>query len=159
MITQQRLKDLLHYAPDTGEFTWKVKHPRAGIGAVAGATDHYGYVVIRLDTVLYKAHRLAWLYVHGAWPDKGLDHINQNKADNRICNLRVAGQSVNMHNVAARVNSKSGVAGVTWRADRKKWCARIKVGYKNFNLGLFDDKRAAVEARRAAEHRLLHAIS
>jgi hypothetical protein len=158
MITQKRLQELLHYTPATGEFTWKVSRPRAPVGAVAGATDHYGYIVIRLDTVLYKAHRLAWLYAHGEWPSKGLDHINQVKSDNRISNLRIADQSVNMHNVAARVNSKSGVAGVTWRADRKKWNARIKIGYKNFNLGLFDDMRSAVAARRDAERRLLAAV-
>ena len=158
MITQIRLRELLRYAPETGEFTWKVSHPRAKAGAVAGTTDHYGYVVIRLDGHLYKAHRLAWLYVQGVWPSKNIDHINRIKNDNRMENLRLADQSINMHNVDVRVNSKSGVAGVTWRADRKKWNARIKVGYKNFNLGLFDDMAAAVAARRAAEVRLLQAI-
>ena len=158
MITQTRLRELLEYAPETGEFTWKVSHPRAAVGAVAGAADHYGYIVIRLDTRLYKAHRLAWLYVHGVWPEKNIDHINRIKNDNRMVNLRLADQSANMHNVDARVNSKSGVAGVTWRADRKKWNARIKVGYKNLNLGLFDDVAAAIAARRSAETRLLQAI-
>ena len=158
MITQNRLRELLQYAPETGEFMWRVSHPRAKVGAIAGATDHYGYVVIRLDGHLYKAHRLAWLYVHGVWPSKNIDHINRVKNDNRMENLRLADQSINMHNVDVRVNSKSGVAGVTWRADRKKWNARIKVGYKNFNLGLFDDMAAAVAARYAAEVRLLQAI-
>lgn len=158
MVTSKRLRELLHYAPETGEFTWRVARSRAPIGAVAGAKDYYGYIVIRLDTVLYKAHRLAWLYTHGEWPATGLDHINRDKADNRIENLRMADQSVNMHNTAARNNSKSGVAGVTWRADRKKWNARIKVGYKNFNLGLFDDMQAAIAARQTAERRLIHAI-
>jgi hypothetical protein len=158
MITQTRLRELLEYAPETGEFIWKVSHPRAAVGAVAGAADHYGYIVIRLDTRLYKAHRLAWLYVHGEWPQQNIDHINRIKNDNRMANLRLADQSANMHNVGVRVNSKSGVAGVTWRADRKKWNARIKVGYKNFNLGLFDDVAAAIAARRSAETRLLQAI-
>jgi hypothetical protein len=158
MITQTRLRELLQYAPETGEFTWKVSHPRAKAGAVAGAIDHYGYVVIRLDGRLYKAHRLVWLYVHGVWPLKNIDHINRIKNDNRLENLRLADQSINMHNVDVRVGSKSGVAGVTWRADRKKWNARIKIGYKNFNLGLFDNIAAAVAARRDAEARLLQAI-
>ncbi len=158
MITQKRLKELLHYAPDTGVFTWKVSHPRAQQGAAAGARDGYGYIVIRLDTVLYKAHRLAWLYTYGEWPAKGLDHINRIKNDNRMSNLRLADQSTNMHNIPVRSGSKSGVSGVTWRADRKKWNARIKVGYKNFNLGLFDDMSAAIAARHAAETRLLSAI-
>jgi hypothetical protein len=158
MITQIRLRELLEYAPETGEFIWKVSHPRAAAGAVAGAEDHYGYVVIRLDGRLYKAHRLAWLYVYGVWPDKNIDHVNRVKNDNRMVNLRLADQSVNMHNVGARVSSKSGVAGVTWRGDRKKWNARIKVGYKNFNLGLFNDMAAAIAARREAEIRLLQAV-
>lgn len=158
MITQTRLRELLQYAPETGEFTWKVSRPRAKAGAVAGAIDHYGYVVIRLDGRLYKAHRLVWLYVHGVWPLKNIDHINRIKNDNRLENLRLADQSINMHNVDVRVGSKSGVAGVTWRADRKKWNARIKIGYKNFNLGLFDNIAAAVAARRDAEARLLQAI-
>ena len=158
MITQNRLRELLQYAPETGEFMWRVSHPRAKVGAIAGATDHYGYVVIRLDGHLYKAHRLAWLYVHGVWPPKNIDHINRVKNDNRMENLRLADQSINMHNVDVRVNSKSGVAGVTWRADRKKWNARIKVGYKNFNLGLFETIAAAIAARREAEVRLLQAI-
>ena len=158
MITQFRLKQLLDYDPITGRFTWKVGHPRAAKGSFAGAKDHYGYVVIRLDTILYKAHRLVWLYVHGVWPAKGLDHINRDKSDNRIENLRIADQSVNMHNTAAKSNNKSGVSGVTWRADRNKWCARIKVGYKNFNLGLFAAIEDAVAARKDAELRLLQAI-
>jgi len=158
MITQNRLKELLDYAPETGVFTWKVSYPRAQKGAVAGAKDTYGYVVIRLDKILYKAHRLAWLYIAGEWPVKGLDHINQVKNDNRISNLRLADQSMNMHNVPVRTGSKSGISGVTWRADRKKWNARIKVGYKNFNLGLFNDVTSAIAARQAAELRLLSAI-
>lgn len=158
MITQKRLKELLHYAPETGGFTWKVSHPRAKEGALAGAKDSYGYIVIRLDTVLYKAHRLAWLYMYDEWPAKGLDHINQVKNDNRVDNLRLADQSANMRNIPVRSGSKSGVSGVTWRADRKKWSARIKVGYKNFNLGLFNDMPSAIAARRNAEARLLSVV-
>lgn len=154
-IALPRLKELLRYTPDSGVFTWKVSHPRAKKGAEAGAVDHYGYIVIRLDGVLYKAHRLAWLYVHGEWPCKNLDHINRNKSDNRIANLRIASQSVNMHNVGARVNSKSGVSGVVWRADRQYWTARIKIGYKNFYLGSYARKSDAIGARKEAEQALL----
>jgi hypothetical protein len=158
MITLKRLQELLQYSPETGEFTWKVSRPRAKIGDVAGAIDYYGYRVIRLDGTLYKAHRLVWLHCYGMWPTKNIDHINRDKSDNRVKNLRLVDQSANMHNVGVRSNCKSGVSGVSWRADRKKWNARIKVGYKNFNLGLFDTKAAAVAARKAAETRLLQAI-
>ena len=157
-ISLKRLKEILSYSPDTGIFTWKVSHPRAKAGSPAGAIDHYGYVVIRLDGVLYKAHRLAWLYVKGEWPTKNLDHINQIKCDNRISNLRSVGQSVNMHNARIKSTNKSGVAGVCWRQDRRKWCARIKIGYKNIFLGNFDCKDEAVQARRQAEKRLLNAL-
>lgn len=159
MITQKRLKELLHYDTTTGVFTWRVDHPRAAKGSVAGAKDFYGYVVIRLDTVLYKAHRLAWLYKHGEWPSKNIDHINQDKSDNRLENLRLADQSVNMHNTKVRSTNKSGVTGVSWRADRNKWNARIKVGYKNFNLGLFDKMEDAVAARKKAETNLLQTLT
>lgn len=158
MLTLDRLQELLTYHSDTGEFTWNVNHPRAAKDSKAGAKDYYGYIVIRLDGVLYKAHRLAWLHTYGKFPAKGLDHINQNKSDNRIQNLREANQSINMHNVSLKSTNKSGFAGVTWRNDRQKWCARIKVGYKTFNLGLYTDISNAIEARKLAELRLLQAF-
>jgi len=155
-LTFDRLREVLSYDVGTGVFTWRVKHAHAR--AIAGAKDYYGYCVIRIDGKLYKAHRLAWLYTHGEWPVKPLDHINQIKDDNRISNLREATQSENMHNIRLRSNNKSGVSGVVWRSDRNKWNARIKVGYKNFNLGLFADMADAIKARKAAEDRLLSVI-
>lgn len=158
MLSLDRLKEVLEYHAETGAFTWKVSHPRAAAGQIAGAKDHYGYVVIRIDGHLYKAHRLAWLYVYGEWPKKGLDHINRKKDDNRIDNLRLADQSLNMHNVDARCNSKSGVSGVVWRKDRNKWRASIRIGYKNIWLGSYTAKEDAIAARRKAEKRLLAAV-
>ena len=121
MITQFRLKELLDYLPDTGEFVWKISHPRAGKGRIAGAKDYHGYVVIRLDTVLYKAHRLAWLYVKGEWPEKGLDHINQNKSDNRIENLEWVTRKENvLHAIAAgrRHYPEKVIKGINIRTGR-----------------------------------------
>jgi hypothetical protein len=154
-IALNRLKDLLLYTPKTGVFTWRNARGKVRAGDVAGAVDYYGYVVIRIDRVLYKAHRLAWLYMYGEWPSRNIDHINRVKNDNRIENLRNVNQSVNTHNAKVRSNSKSGVSGVVWRADRKKWCARIKIGYKNIFIGNFDLKEDAVKARRNAEKKLL----
>lgn len=153
-LSQERLKEVLSYAPRSGIFTWRVAHPRAPVGAAAGAVDAYGYTVIRIDGVLYKAHRLAWLYTHGCWPRMHLDHINQVKSDNRLCNLREASQSQNMHNIGPRAASKSGVSGVIWRPDRRKWYAQIRIGYKMYRLGTFTDKAQAIAARREAEAKL-----
>lgn len=154
-MDQKRLKELLDYCPDSGFFTWRVSHPRAKAGSCAGTKDHYGYLVIRVDQILYKAHRLAWLYVHGVWPAKNLDHINRIKDDNRLCNLRDVSQSVNMHNTSETKKSKSGVKGVVWKADKRKWKAQIRVAYKTIHLGYFDEKVNAIEARKNAAVRLL----
>lgn len=150
MLSQTRLKELLIYDKDTGVFTWRRRRGgKAAVGRSAGARDSYGYVVIRLDGVLYKAHRLAWFYSHGAWPEENIDHINRNKSDNRLKNLRLAGQSLNMHN-ANRIAGQSGVVGVTWDSRRRKWCARIKIAYVSKFLGRFDTKNAAIKAREDA---------
>jgi len=159
MLTQARLKELLAYDKNTGVFTWL--HRRGGkatVGRPAGARDFYGYVVIRLDGVLYKAHRLAWLYEHGDWPEQNLDHINQDKNDNRLKNLRLANQSLNMHNARRKV-TKSGIVGVTWDAARKKWCARIKIDYAGIFLGRFDRKQDAIKARETAHKKITDALS
>lgn len=158
MITQRRLKELLNYDSVSGIFTWRVnKGSRARAGQIAGASDAYGYVVIRLDSVLYKAHRLAWLYCFGDWPIENIDHINRTKSDNRMKNLRLADQSLNMHN-ANRRTTKSGVVGVVWDPRRRKWVARIKVSYKNKFLGRFDCKVDAIRAREAALAEILASI-
>ena len=158
MLTQKQLKELLSYDADSGDFVWLVQRGRKKAGEPAGVKDHYGYVVIRINTKLYKAHRLAWLYVYGVWPDNGLDHINRNPADNRVVNLRDVSHSANLHNAQVRRGSRSGVAGVRWRVERNRWVASIKVGYRHHNLGSFRTLDEAVEARRDAEQRMLSAV-
>lgn len=155
-ISHDRLKQLLDYDPDTGAFRWKITKGRAKSGQFAGATDAYGYRVIRVDGVLYKAHRLAWLHVHGEWPNGLLDHINRAPGDNRLCNLREATQSENMHN--ANRKSVSGVPGVRWRPERNKWVAQIRVGYRSHMIGAFASKQEAIEARRQAERLMVASI-
>lgn len=158
MLTQSRLRDLLCYDPDTGLFTWRVKRGgKATAGSIAGASDVHGYIVIRLDGVLYKAHRLAWYHTHGAWPAKNLDHINRIKSDNRIKNLRPVDQSLNMHN-ANRKAGESGTVGIAWDRGRRKWCARVKIDYATKFLGRFDTKAAAVKARKDAVKKILNML-
>jgi len=110
MITQQELKELLHYNPETGIFTRKTKVNRNKvIGSIAGTTDFHGYVAIAIDGKKYKAHRLAWLYMYGKFPDNCIDHINNITTDNRIVNLRDATLSQNQCNKKINVNNSSGV--------------------------------------------------
>lgn len=88
-LTPERLRELLEYDPETGKFTWLRNRAFKALGGThAGYLNSNGYLRITVDDVSYAAHRLAWLYVHGRWPDKTIDHINRNKQDNRIANLR-----------------------------------------------------------------------
>lgn len=152
LITQERLKSLLTYDPDTGEFRWRVtSSSRRTAGSLAGCRDHYGYVVIRIDGKLYKAHRLAWLYCYGLWPTKNLDHISQTPDDNRITNLREVDQHENNQNRRTQKNSSSGVTGVSLHKASQRWHARIHTRDGCRSLGYYATKEEAALARRAAE--------
>jgi hypothetical protein len=152
MITQQELKELLHYNPETGIFTRKTKVNRNKvIGSIAGTVDVHGYVAIAIDGKKYKAHRLAWLYMYGKFPNHCIDHINNITTDNRIVNLRDATLSQNQYNKKLNINNTSGIKGVSWHTQRKKWRVRIYVNQKEKNFGLYDDldlaRLVAQEAR------------
>ena len=155
-LTQDRLKDLLHYDPETGVFKNKVtRNPRAKQGSVAGYLNTIGYVVIQIAGEKIHAHRLAWLYVHGNWPANEIDHINRKRNDNRIANLRDATRSENIHNASESPRNTSGYRGVTWNSRRKKWQAQIMANKKYLFLGLYHcPKQAAevVEAKRQILH-------
>ncbi len=151
-ITQERLKELLHYDPDTGVFLWIKKNSRKiSIGKVAGHIDKQGYWVIGIDKKQFFAHRLAWLYVFGEFPNGLIDHMNRNKTDNRIHNLRVATNSENGQNHKIQKNNTSGITGVFWCKKAKKWRARVKINKKYKNLGSFHTMEEAKEARKVAE--------
>lgn len=113
MITQERLKSLLHYEPTTGIFTWKVKprHQTLRIGEALTSTFDTGYSRVKLDQKTYRLHRLAFLYMTGSIPDE-IDHINRIKTDNRWCNLREASRHENMSNLATRSNTITKVKGL-----------------------------------------------
>ena len=152
MVSQEELRALLHFNPDTGVFTWKVRMPgRTTVGQIAGYINNRGYVVISVNKKQYLAHRLAWLYVYGDSPLM-IDHINRNTSDNRISNLRRATPLGNSRNASAHKDG-SGVRGVCWWADRKKWRAQIRINGRTTTLGLFDRKEDAAAARAEAERR------
>ena len=154
MLTQARLKEVLNYDPETGVFTWKIGRPKAPKGGVAGYLNWKGYWIVCVDRVKYRAHRLAWFYVYGCMPDGQIDHINHEKLDNRISNLRVVSNKVNHRNMGKPSNNTSGVVGVSWFKTRNKWVARIRDGKVYRCLGYFDDFNDAVEARLTAQKRL-----
>lgn len=152
-ITAEQLRELLDYDPESGRFTWRVALPGQKAGSPAGCLDSYGYVVIRIDGANRKAHRLAWLIAYGEWPDDQIDHINGDRSDNRIANLRSLTNQGNQQNrrTAHRGNS-SGLLGVSPK--RGKWRAQIKVDGKKRHLGLFDTPEAAHAAYLEAKRKL-----
>ena len=146
MITQARLLELLHYDSGTGIFTWAAARQRGTVGAVAGTVRPDGYVSIMIDGRSHQAHRLAWLYVYGQFPSAGLDHINREKSDNRIANLRTATVAENGKNRNVNTNNTSGYKGVCWFKPRSKWRARAVLRGKEHSLGYFTTAEAASEA-------------
>lgn len=150
-LTAERLREVLHYDENTGVFTWQTSNSnRAPSGSKAGSLDSKGYARIRVDGQDYRAHRLAWLWVFGAWPQSLVDHINHEKTDNRICNLREATASQNQQNRRLSRNNTSGYTGVHWDRHNNKWGATIGHLNTQKNLGRFESIEAAIQAYIAA---------
>ena len=151
-ITLGVLRENLLYSPETGFFTWLVvKRPGQAVGDVAGSVNKAGYRVIQLDGRIYKAHRLAWLYVHGVWPANTIDHINGAKSDNRIANIREATCQQNGANRRGpNRNATCGIRGVYWSKAHSRWKASIGHENKRRFLGLFASKDDAANAYNAA---------
>ena len=145
MITQEELKSLLSYDPETGEFTWLF----SGKGKkkkIAGCLKKDSkYIVIRINKKLYKAHRLAWLYVYGVFPVLDIDHINGIRSDNKISNLREVPRNINLYN-------RQDVKGYT--KHRNRYVAKISVNYKTVHLGSYKTKEQAKEAYEQAKSSL-----
>ncbi len=139
-LDQNALKRILFYSPSTGDFT---VFPRRGTQGSKGSISPKGALVIRIDWVLYYAHRLAWLYMTGDWPSDQVDHKDGNPLNNRWDNLRLATQSLNNANAKLRRDSTSGLKGVTFHKGAQKWCAQIQWHGKRIYLGLFKSKEAA----------------
>lgn len=143
-LTLERVKQLLEYYPDAGVFVYVAKRWRFPGGTIAGKVHNKrGHVYVKIDQQAYLAHRLAWFYVHGEWPSGDLDHINGDRADNRICNLRIA-------NKAPQRGNTSGVKGVSYHHHAKRWYAAITVNRERIRLGSFKTKEEAGQAYATA---------
>lgn len=155
MITAEDVRRVLAYDPETGDFTWRETFGRAVRGAKAGNINGRGYVTIKFRKRTHQAHRLAWLYVHGEWPNLEIDHINCDKTDNRLSNLRLATGRENVANTKRRSDNSSGHKGVFWDKQRNRWHARIMINGKNKHIGLFrliEDAAKAYERAAIERH-------
>jgi hypothetical protein len=154
-VSYERLVEVLRYEPETGLFVWTVcLNSRAPVGSVAGTVRPDGYRRINIDRVPHMAHRLAWLYTYREYPSCEIDHINRNRQDNRICNLRLATSKQNKENSPLRSTNTSGHKGVHWDKSRGKWMAFIVHNKRFCNLGRYDDLDQAVKVADDARQQL-----
>ena len=151
-LTQERLKEVLHYSPETGVFTRRVStSSRAQAGDVPGCINGCGYWQAMIDSNLYLSHRLAWLYIYGCFPENEIDHINGDRSDNRIENIRDVTRAENNKNLTISTTNSSGVIGVCWDKATQKWHSQIQYNGKRVNLGLYEDLELAGLVRKEAE--------
>lgn len=151
-LTQERLKELLHYDPETGVFIWN----KSGFGFKKDKITNClhknsGYIVIRVNNKLYKAHRLAFLYMEGYLPENEVDHIDRNRSNNKWNNLREVSRSCNVRNSNVPKNNKSSIKGVYYDNNLKKYRSRIVIKNKSISLGCFISLLDAAKARWQAE--------
>lgn len=148
-LTEDRLKEVLCYCPTSGEFTWKVTTLNTVIGQIAGCINKSnGYVNINVDNKKYRAHRLAWFYVHGVWPIS-IDHRDTIKHHNWLNNLREASKPQNGWNRGKLSNNTSGFKGVSYHKGTKKWIATCCLNSSKHHLGVFSTPELASAAYQA----------
>jgi HNH endonuclease len=122
MLTHSTLKEVLDYCQETGDFKYRIRSgSRAKIGEIAGYKHSEGYRIISVCNRRFYAHRLAWFYVTGTWPDELIDHINMDRSDNRFLNLRLADRKLNARNSKLSTRNKSGHLNVFWNSQFNKW--------------------------------------
>jgi HNH endonuclease len=153
-MTQNELMKALSYDEETGAFHWKVSsNNRIKIGDIAGSVSkRTGYIQIKINLKLHQAHRLAWLYVYGELPKNEIDHIDHNRTNNSISNLREVTRQENSRNTKIRSNNSSGVTGVSWNKQTFRWHVRIHdLSGDDKHIGYFINFVDAREARKIAE--------
>jgi hypothetical protein len=157
MVNASELHEILTYEPETGRLTWKVRKDvllrwnvrYAGREAFTAIAN--GYRKGSIHNVSYQAHRVLWAMHHGEWPLGQVDHVNGDRGDNRISNLRQADGFQNSQNAKVRCDNTSGYPGVSFFKDRNQWTARICVNGKKIHLGYFSTAEMATKARKEAE--------
>lgn len=155
-ITQNLIKNFFLYDENKGQFIRIKDKGKGKKGSIVGNFDDKGYVHISFNGKMYLLHRLIWLYKYGKFPVHCLDHINGNPSDNRLCNLREATVSQNMHNQKLAKHNSSGVKGVRFHKLSKKWEASIKINKKSRYIGLFNtlfDAEVAIKFSREQIHK------
>lgn len=167
------LRKLLDYDPETGVLTWRARtagmFSNSGNGSEANAAgwnarwawkpalsavNNHGYRHGKIFACDHLAHRVAWALHYGEWPAEQIDHINGDRSDNRIANLRQASRTDNARNQKLHSTSQTGFAGVRWNGKAGKWRAEIRASGMSKHLGFFTDFAAACDARKAAEREL-----
>lgn len=141
-MNTEQLFNLLRYDPETGVFVWTINQKRAG------GLNREGYRRIQIQHHEYAEHRLAWLFAHGRWPSNLIDHIDGDKANNALSNLRECTNAENQQ------NRKQQIGSIGIRLVRNKWEARIRVNHKRYQIGTFDTKEEAQAAYCQAKQRL-----
>lgn len=145
--TQSRVRELFDYNPETGVFI------KRDTGKEFGRFVSRGYRAMYFDGASHRSGRVAWIYMNGPIGNAHIDHVNGNRSDDRIANLRAVPQAENNRNLSIPKNNKSGVMGVYWHNQSCRWRAQIRVDYKAQSLGSFTSKDEAIAARKAAEVR------
>jgi hypothetical protein len=153
-ISPRIINGTLRYDPETGLFYWLGGQKKTRAGQIAGTIDKDGYIIICADRRLYRAHRLAWLWVSGEWPQGQVDHRDLDKANNRFLNLREATKSQNMRNLKCRSSSATGIKGVQFDPRRNLYYAKITTEGRKTWLGYHQtiDLAAAAYLAAAQEH-------
>lgn len=154
-LTAERLRALIFYDPETGEFHWIKGRPGVKRGSLAGCVALNGYVYISVDGVKHLAHRLAWLYVTGSPPMAEIDHRNGVRTDNKFANLRDVATRVNAENRwKPQGRTRSGARGVSWHDHSSKWRVRINVQGIEHRVGMYDTVEEASAAYVQAKRQL-----
>lgn len=154
-VTQARLKEVFNYDELSGLFTRLLStSSNCKVGDVASCIDSGGYIVIRIDGTLYRAHQLAWLYMYGEWPKHRVDHKDRDTLNNRIKNLRSATIKQNAENSKDRSDNTSGFRGVVKRRDCNRWVAQIRHNGSNVYLGIFKTPEEASEVYEKARKKM-----